>query len=439
MPLKYLGLVLFLLGAFTAGAADRRTCAPGGTAYARADKELVALDAAITALGPDAETGKLMERLRGLTCSPCFALRDGCIGSSAVRAQDLKDYWSGGGHRSLRSMLDLGKKGSAVLYLPPTLRVGLHAEAFSCGSPVRALVCRPDDLSCGAETEVWSARARTALSGASTIQDPCYEQYRGAPEGRPETVAACAGLVRGIPGRYRLDRYLACAETTRARRKELPRGRLRLPSEGWLTIANRLGHFACDGVWAYDLFTGAAIHVEHCGGSAAKIDLGQVPAEAVREAAWMLLMLEAVEEGPLEGLAVPVPAGMPRTRPPVDADLQIPGRYSSCHVITTSADTKLNWRLQTAGLVVDAGELTWPRNGGDAAGQHALSLLGAAQQKFVPGCPSVKVPLDLFGDGPESSCRELRADPDRVLADPVVADGWGRALAEIARCGVAAR
>jgi hypothetical protein len=190
-------------------------------------------------------------------------------------------------------------------------------------------------------------------------------------------------------------------------------------------------------VRAFDLATGAAIRVKHCDDQApAEIRLGQVPVEALREAAWMLLMLPAIGEVYPEGLDVPMPSGMSRPRSPLEERSSLPGLPSMCQMAMSSADTRLRWRLQTAGAVLDGDELIWPSNRDDAAGAHALSLLDTAEAGFVPGCPKVKVPGGLLDDGPP---RAVRADPDRLLAQPALAGGWSRALAAVAGCGTGRR
>ena len=100
------------------------------------------------------------------------------------------------------------------------------------------------------------------------------------------------------------------------------------PTTGWVVITGRRGHYDfCDTTRAYSLTTGAAFTFDSCSALALKsggnvdfgatnkarvesVKVGSIPADNLREAAWMMLFRGEAEELQLKAADYPLPAGL---------------------------------------------------------------------------------------------------------------------------------
>lgn len=421
MPLPRWLLCCWVLGLpLQAAARDWRPCRPDEPAYQQADRELEALNTEVSALAPGVDVKRLAQRIWKLTASRCLEMAEGMSSSSDVdpSALALKTYWAGGGYAHLRSYLDLGKPGKITLREPPSLRETLGIDKLPPGHRLHALVCPPDDDRCGAETIEWTARAQGVLGF-----------QRGTPS--PSAPEECGAFASKGARRLRFERFTGCLAALRRSQPALPVGRLRAPREGWLTISRRRHHDLCGPqVRAFGLSTGATVALSRCNGLArgqheevdfrrVRVELGYVSVGAIREAAWMLLMLDAIEPSAvLEGVAAELPASIgrtvPRRRPRIPDPNQLGGRGSG-HV--SGGGRSLSWKVHLPGLAA-GGELSWPTDDDQPGVDHADDLLDAAEASFVAGCPRVAPPPGLLDDG------------HRWLP----AADWRRALAELEKC-----
>lgn len=243
-----------------------------------------------------------------------------------------------------------------------------------------------------------------------------FDGLRGAHGGASGT---CVDAAMERPERERYQAWHACIEDDGETHTALPLGNYRAPREGWLVVRGRRGHYAfCDEVRAYDLATGAAYIARSCSGlalvegggvdgdvtDAAREDgtlVGRVPVDALREAAWMMLLADEVEHDVRAGGFAPyIPEGidivLPETKPFTG--------HSRGHSHSTD-QTRLYWSWSLKGATVDAGELTWPSDYNDAARDHAVRLLDIAEAGFVAGCAPARLPAPrtLLGKPPPES------------------------------------
>lgn len=425
----------------TAAAGDWHPCRPDEPAYQEADGLLEAINSTITRLSPAADPGPLLERINRLTGSRCLEIASGICGrpekDPSVLA--LQTWWSGGGYAHLRSYLDLGKPGKLMVQLSPSVRETLGVDRFPPGHPLHPLVCPTDDDRCGAETIAWTARAHGVL-GFQREREPACGRIgkRDRPPSTPEECGAYA--VKGAP-RLRFERFTHCLAELQRSQPALPVGRLRVPTAGWLTIASGHYHWFCGpAVRVFDLATGATIGFGGCDPMAprgrndriepgqVRIEMGRVPVGAIREAAWMLLMLDSIESFvDLEGVGAELPSGVARTLPrrrpkPIDPNKICGGTTIMSNF--SSGGSYLEWKAHLAGPLEASGEFSWPGDDDNAAISHATELLRAAEAAFVPGCPRVSPPPGLF-------------DPDKQnvrASDKAPAKVWAQALAGLQIC-----
>jgi hypothetical protein len=397
-----------LLGSVLAGCASAtpiqvlHPCSPGSGAYAQASQELEAIQGAIQKLEPDTPVDDLVARLRQLTRSRCFQmLEDGVSLGDHPSARSLEAYWDGGGYQHLRGFLDLGQTGNVFISRPPTSRTVLGVDALPPGHPLSALVCPASDTACGVGTLGWALRAQEVFDArARSEQDRCRPiEAPATPAPEPDEryhSETCARIARQLAPPQQFRRYLGCLEDLQRTRKALPLGRLREPAEGWLTVAGpREPLHSCDELDAFDLASGTAISVARCpGGQAPAPKLGRVPVGAIRETAWMLAMLPAVQDR--VALVEPVLALDPEI-PRVLAPEPPARRGRTCEGAgSSSEDTHLTWQVRGADQILGTGVVIWPSDLNDDAAAHATSLLRIAEAAFVPGCPTATPPADLF-------------------------------------------
>lgn len=355
-----------------------RPCAPDDPARAAAAAELAAIDSAMEALGPAADPAPLIARIESLASTKCFEILGG-VSIIAASGLSLKTYWEAGGDSYLRGALELGAKANRIAWVPPTARRALTLETAPA-SPIAHLLCSAAGASCGAETSGWTLRAETAFEraagGVSQRQGHRYPFFPGE---------SCWAVAQAASANQRFETWSECLAAERPERVALPIGRVRASKDGWLIVEGRRG--PCLESRAYDLASGSAYFLSDCGAGS----LGHLPADALREAAWMMLLLdEADRRVRPKGFGVSVPPWIDIVRRRVREITTSPrgGR-------TVTHRTTLQWRVTRGATTVKDGFWDFPDVSNDAAKDHAFQLLRIAELAFVDGCPEVPPPVSL--------------------------------------------
>lgn len=432
-------------------AEEIRPCDPKGAAYAAARADLDAIDAAIKNLAPAADFAALVSRITDLTRRPCFELM-GAISGSPTSALSLQTYWNDGGYSRLLGYLELGKR-TRVLWVEPSFRRALTSETNPTDR-LRGLLCPAADQACAAETRGWEIRAKATFLRAAKIEAEVRKSearewdHRHARTGRAAN--DCEGIAKGAPASERFIRFRDCLEDEPDKRVALPIGHLRAPLQGWLVISGRRGHYHfCDDTRAYDLATGSAFRVGTCSslallpggavdhratddGRLPVVEMGRLPAEALREATWALLLMDEVDkEVRVEGWGRPVPTGI---RIAALGDHAGAFHWSGGSFTTSSGDTELAWSYLDS-EEVKSGTLTWPEERNNPERDHALTLLKVAEAGFAPGCPAAPPPLSSIDARPRLSANRLDTDQTSLdRAARLIEDAWQEALAKQRTC-----
>lgn len=368
-----------------------RPCAYGSADAKAGLAALEVLAGEIDALAVDADARPLAAKIRWLVDEgECFQFLkyeerdlDFEIGAS------LKEWWAyGGAHWMSHALRFDAPDDVRRMWIPPTARRTLSRESAPRHRLASTILCSLRDRDCGAETRAWQRRAATF-----------FELFDGQSGFRGGSSGTCEETANARPERERYQAWHACVTAGDAT-TVLPLGGFRSPREGWLVVRGIRGHYAyCDEVRAYDLATGAAYIVRDCGGmhveereaiAADRYDgglVGRVPVDALREAAWMILLADEVQHRVrIGGSSQVVPEGIDIVLPAVK-----PADFTDS-VTTSSGQTTLAWSWSLGGVTVDAGELTWPRDYNDAAREHAVRLLEIAELGFVAGCAPARLP-----------------------------------------------
>jgi hypothetical protein len=311
-------------------------------------------------------------------------------------------------------------------------------------SPLRELLCSFSDANCGVETSGWAIRAGHEFEAlAASTKRPSPNELT-----KDGDLVDCEQMALRVARKDRFkDRFAefrSCEERRRAVHSALPIGRMRAPTHGWLLVEGRRGHYSfCDETRAYDLATGSAYRVASCSGLVLQtggsvdfratdaqrkptLEMGHLPVMALREVAWMLLLLDEVDRHVVESYGVSIPKTLPLS---VDYD-DLSWSFSGTHH-STSADTTLTWQVVTDSGTVKAGTVTWsPMALDDAATEHAVTLLRVAEACHVADCPEVPPPAASLRHGPALAASRLDADEASLdAAARAVSENW-RQMAE---------
>jgi hypothetical protein len=367
--------------------------------------QLATVDGLISKLKPAEDVGPALSALTELLEGACFAIaRPDAPPMNPDSARSLKTFWEDGGRWWVAHYLSLGNDVSGqdrVGVVAPSVRKTLAADA-RWGASLGPLLCPADDASCGLETRGWALRAQLA-----------FEQYAIAhrdPDNLPMTQERCDELSKRESHAY--DAWRACIETIPLRTDALPLGALRAPSQGWLLLRGRRGHHSfCDEGRFYDLATGSSYVAKSCGELATRPDgsvdpiatgnsrrrateLGLLPVENLREAAWMIILAPEVQpDVRLSASGYSIPEHM---RIVTSGDEPRMGEGSAKSHL--SGDTILTWDYFLAGRSVSHGTLTWPVSGSSAAQAHAARLLHVAEAGLRTGCPPASIPAPVVKD-----------------------------------------
>lgn len=328
-----------------------------------------------------------------------------------------------------------------VVWVAPDVRRALTLETAP-GHRLTPLLCPAADDACGRDTDGWRLRALAAMERGARVR---AAEDRAA---RDRTSEDCDQYARKAAPRQRLARYRDCLAQTAVRAPAFAIGRVRKPTEGWLVVSGRRGHYEfCDETRAFDLATGSAYRVASCSGlalrSGGNVDhratdaarkqerqRGLVSLDEIREAAWMLLQLGELDDNVLvEAFGRQLPDGIP-----VEGDAAATEwTYGGGTMSSNTAQAPLSWRVTVGPQELGRGTIIWPRDLNDDAEAHATELLAVAEASFVPGCPPSTPPADLVGQGAKLSASHLDTDVRSLGAAKATLDaGWRELLRE--RC-----
>jgi len=418
-----------------------RRCGEGHPALREARAQLDQLDRAIEKAAPDAPIGPLRTQLDDLLATPCFQVADaiGELSFGKLTTLALKRWWEDGGHDWLADQLS----GERTVSFPPSVRSTLSLE-HSPKHPLARLLCRSTDPDCGTETAGWRARAEEAFRVRAKMNARWRgEGYttnvyaRSKPPAEDEAETLDAPLWRCAHPRNKKRNFLTWIDCVRALRTPVamfPAGAVRAPTSGWLVVRGRRGHYQfCDQLTAYDLATGAYYASKSCSGLALEadgsvntqrtdaarrptIEAGRVSVDNLREAAWMMFLLDELEDAGHPTVdTFPLPPGLePEVRDGVTQ-----WGVDGFSVSGSSAQTTLHWTWIDGGQVAAEGKLTWP-DSYRAGEDHAVELLRIAEAGFVHGCPPAPLPNPILrgcGKGGVSTIDSSAANLCKVQAE----------------------
>ena len=414
---------------------------PGEPAHAAALAEIEAIDAAIKALQPAALPFALLERLAKLASSKCFEI-GGDFHVAAKTGLSLQTYWKDGGSSNFEAPLGLGGKSERWVFSAPSARRAFTRETDP-KSPLAHLLCPAGVETCGAETAGWARRAEAVFAAAGELEHLRHDWRRGGGSGGGDD-DGCEAVAKAAPARRRFELWRDCMLASAYSQTALPIGYFRAPKDGWLVIEGRRGHYDfCDETRAYDLAHGSATVIGSCSALALRkggsvdvrktdgnrqlvVQLGRVPVETLREAAWMILFMDEVDRGvQLHSLGLQVPGWIEVMRARDDDE---GGVYGGSAVGRSTAQTTLRWRITRPSGLVKSGELTFPYDH-DPAENHAVQLLQIAESAFAEGCPQLAPPLALVDKPVSLTANQLDADARSLaLASQALGTAWQQAL-----------
>ncbi len=410
------------VGSGVAGAQSQASsidyCAARSAGSTQAQARVRAFGAAID--DPQETLSSLQARYRALFDGPCLEQAAASPVEPSFRSRAaLRAWWAEGGLDWLWHYAMGRAPGEPFeVVWPPDERPALSLEASPAEHRLRGLLCAEGDASCGLETTGWALRAERAFAAhAGRERERAVVLARHAevgPDGAERArIGACARQADQTAATTRFPAWSACVAQARDRATALPVGRLRAPSRGWLVIRGRRGHYGfCDEVRAYDLGTGAAYVASSCSALALRTDgsvhggatdaarrpsvtAGRLPVDALREAAWMLLVMEEVDHEHATTARAALPPSVSSSWEP---GLGFGGSGSGS-AWSTSAQTTLSWAWVDGDRALAEGTLTWP-DSYRAAEDHAAQLVRVAEAALAPGCAPAVLPRRLsLGSG----------------------------------------
>ncbi len=425
-----------------------RACKVGTADAKKARQAIDAIDAKVTALAADGDPKPVEAEIRRALRLPCLrlGLRDAPT-LAADSGYALEQWWKqGGGKWWLGHYLELTVPRTPNSFpssvVAPTMRRTLTLETRK-KHPLRELLCSIQDSACATETRGWATRADELFKRFAAAKRAHWLDGDQKSEA-PPSIDTCIARAPKAPAAARFGKWSRCLAEARPKVPRLPIGAVKAPTKGWLLLRGRRGHYAfCDEVRAYDLATGAAYIAKSCSGLAlvadgsvdgAKTDdarkeetlVGTVPRDALREAAWMILLASEVQEDVAEAWGFALPAFVEPQR----SMGELGGAHSSFTM--SSGQTRLAWSYMPDGPSVASSDLTWPEDYNHAGREHAVSLLRIAEAGFVAGCPSASPPAVLDWGSAKSAVSPLDAKASslrKVDRDLVVALGKARSQA----------
>lgn len=405
MRTRAIEIGLLLLGAMTlpsvVGAQAVTPCAPDSPEVGILRDAVGSWTRDVAAAAPGSDATLLQSRygeLFELSCARMAPEVDRPVSTTVLSMQ----AWLGEG--GLNWLYGLASS-APTLQIPPGARSELTTETAAADDTLAPLLCSAADESCGRATAGWRLRAAQAFGQiAASLQQNSAADLA-------ERRAACLEEAKARPEAERYAAWSRCVQHAVPQRAALPLGATSAPERGWFVLRGRRGHYSyCEEVRAYDLSTGAAYVVRDCGrilnlpaagASRTGAEIGRLPVDALREAAWMTLFARRVEWTE-RSATIDVPPTLRRVLPPTGAV----GAQGSSWGWGSSAQTRLSWAWVDGSRTLASGTLTWPDSMYPGE-NHADELWRVAEAAFEPGCAPARLP------------RRLELGPNRSGVSPV--------------------
>lgn len=317
----------------------------------------------------------------------------------------LRDWWASGGQEWLASypkQLEASLKGAELhVVVPPDAREWIVDREERRGewldktdAALVSLSCPPNDSVCGETQAQWLADVDEALRKAKPT---CGNVKEPGPVG-----PACAEKARAADPAQQYQVFRSCLEERRTLVPRLPLVRLRAPTQGWLLLGGRRGHYDfCDELWAFNISNGSVFTVESCSGLALRGDgsvdaqatdtarkervrAGTVNTQQLRKLLVALLLNHHVDEGQTNAETYLLPRGMTLSTRPITA------RASGC-VSITSGESRLGWEWRVGDGLQANGRFAW--SGKFATDVVLNALLKNIEQGLDEGCPAPAAPM----------------------------------------------
>lgn len=382
-------------------------CDPESAAFAEATRMYEALERTVEAIDPTADAADFNHEANVLLDHECLALAiedDGVIGFDMKFGVEAEAFWDAGGDVWFHQYLALANDEGSDIWLRPTPRDALTRETHP-DHPLARFLCSAqlEDDPCAAAVGGWRSRANRY-----------FELWSTSPRAEERS---CLEEAEAALGREGYATWRDCENDEVLTHAALPLGGLGRVDEGWLVVRGRRGHYSfCDGIVAFDLATGATYRVESCSGLALRDDgsvdhretdakrrpqvqIGTIPVELLREAAWATFTADFVQSNAVQAFALgrPVPEGMEVGRH-ARTTWSGGGGFS-----WSSGHTRLDWHWSDGvDTAVLRGDLSWPDDLNEPGKDHAVRLLQIAEDAMEPGCAPVRLP-GWIADGLELS------------------------------------
>lgn len=394
-------------------------------AYAALD----ALDDEMKALGKTADPKPLLAKLDQLLELPCLERAATHLPYQLADADSgwaLSDWWQRGGYSWIHFYLELGGppsmgSDSHHINVPVGVRPTLTRQSRP-NHPLYHLLCEQDDEACHQAPAGWRRRAENWFGLDA-------QRRLGEREPRHDD-ESCLVRAKEHPEPERFMHWYDCMQHSYEKRRMFPLGGMRAAEDGWLVIQGRRGHYSfCDEVRAYDLKTGALYATQSCSGLALRrngsVDhgrtddarkpkqiVGRLPVDAIREAAWMILIADELSDRGVDWHSNPAIPDELRVGWPADSGF---GGMGFGGFTSSSNQTTLAWKYQRNGKQLTSGTLRWPNDYNHAGKDHAVKLLQIAEADLDEGCAPARLPAIVIG-GSQQAVSGLDATP-QSLAD----------------------
>jgi hypothetical protein len=369
-----------------------KPCAENTPLHDEALAKLEDLEALMTGLAPGDDPRAANEAIASVLRHPCWKVaehRDFTASSGLA----LATWWERGADWWLRHHLDLADDSEHRTWVePPDMPIALTLD-LQPEHPLAPILCRLDDASCGRATKGWLRRAETHFGLYARTK---YRHSESADDSCDEEAAS-------VEPELRFEEWTACESQKLLRVEALPLGSFEAPSDGWIVLRGRRGHYRfCDEIRAYGLKRGSMYVVKSCSGLAlqsggsvdhratdagrtVELEGSRVNLDNLREAALMVLLSPEAQKPGLwhaEGRAIPKEIVVQRS----DVITGFGGFSMS------SGHTTLEWSWVKHRRVVASGQLQWPDDLNRAASDHAIKLLQIVEASHVPGCAPERLP-----------------------------------------------
>lgn len=376
-------------------------CNEGTPELQAAELAYRALDKKVNALAWNGDAKPIAEELETLLEHPCLEIANADPKELLTfpNAVSLRTWWSEGGADWLWSYLRVSE--SRFLRASPTPRIALTLETAPKDHPLAPLLCPADESKpCATESRGWMRRANEKL------------ELMASGHRRGNDVVDCSAEAMKKPKNERYASFRDCLETGFVKRRALPIGRFKAPSDGWLVIDDVSG--SCRTLRAFDLATGSRYASEDCS-RVPTTSVGRVPIGALREAAWMLLLARETQANVRVAEGFHVPEKIPVRR----ARGESIGLGSISCMCGSSQRRSWSWmrdkngtlRGQVSGVIVGRAD--------DEALEHALDLLDIADAAFEKGCAPSAAPARIAWSSPGPASDGTAAIMDDPASDAV--------------------